>query len=143
LGSQQLSTHIKTLLDDFKIFNDYCPRNLFSGSNFSPEKSLQKNLSIFGLENQSCDRRYYLKSSKNYCPRKLFSGSNFSPEKSSPENIARFLPQKIGPATAGPGVKLPKCLEGPHNTYDRSTNKHSMQHRSISNSRDGHSSTHV
>jgi len=57
LGSQQLSIHIKTLLDDFKIFKDYCPRNLFSGSNFSPEKSLQKNLSIFCLENQSCDRR--------------------------------------------------------------------------------------
>ena len=31
--------------DDLKIFKDYCPRNLFSGSNFSPEKSLQKNLS--------------------------------------------------------------------------------------------------
>jgi len=32
--------------------------HLFSGSNFSPEKSLQKILSIFGLENQSCDRRH-------------------------------------------------------------------------------------
>jgi len=39
-------------------------------------------------------------------------------------------------------VKLPKCLEGPHNTYDRSTNSNRMQHRSRSNSRDGHSSTH-
>jgi len=61
LGSQLLSIHIKTLrnflLDDLKIFKDYCPRNLFSASNFSPEKSLQKNLSIFCLENQSCDRR--------------------------------------------------------------------------------------
>jgi len=36
-----------TLLDDLKIFKDYCTRNLFSGRNFSPEKSLQKNLSIF------------------------------------------------------------------------------------------------
>jgi len=44
-------------MDDLKVFKDYCPRNLFSGSNFSPEKSLQKNLSIFCLENQSCDRR--------------------------------------------------------------------------------------
>jgi len=48
---------MKTLLDDLKFFKDYCPRNLFSGSNFSPEKSLQKNHSIFCLENQSCDRR--------------------------------------------------------------------------------------
>jgi len=50
LGSQQLSIHIKTLLDDLKIFKDFCPRTshvMFSGSNFSPEKSLQKNLSIF------------------------------------------------------------------------------------------------
>jgi len=39
-------------------------------------------------------------------------------------------------------VKLPKCLEETHNTYDRSTNNSSMQHRSRSNSRDGHSSTH-
>jgi len=39
-------------------------------------------------------------------------------------------------------VKLPKCLEGPHNTYDRSTNSSKMQHSSRSNSRDGHSSTH-
>jgi len=61
LGSQQLSIHIKTLLDDLKFFKDYCPRNLFSGSNFSPEKSLQKNLSIFCLENQSCDRRKTLR----------------------------------------------------------------------------------
>jgi len=57
LGSQQLSIHMKTLLDDLKFFKDYSPRNLFSGSNFSPGKSLQKNLSIFCLENQSCDRR--------------------------------------------------------------------------------------
>jgi len=58
LGSQQLSIHIKTLLDDLKSSKDYCPRNLSSDSNSSPEKSLQKNLSIFCLENQSCDRRY-------------------------------------------------------------------------------------
>ena len=55
--SQQLSIHIKTFLDDLKSSKDYCPRNLFSGSNSSPEKSLQKNRSIFCLENQSCDRR--------------------------------------------------------------------------------------
>jgi len=53
LGSQQLSIHIKTLLDDLKSSKHYCPRNLFSGSNSSPEKSLQKNLSIFCLENLS------------------------------------------------------------------------------------------
>jgi len=57
VGNQQLSIHIKTLLDDLKSSKDYCPRNLFSGSNSSPEKSLQKIRSIFGLENQSCDRR--------------------------------------------------------------------------------------
>ena len=34
-------------------------------------------------------------------------------------------------------VKLPKCLDGPHNTYDRSTNRSRMQHRSRSNTRDG------
>jgi len=39
-------------------------------------------------------------------------------------------------------VKLPIYLEGPHNTYDRSTNSSRMQQRSRSNSRDGHSSTH-
>jgi len=39
-------------------------------------------------------------------------------------------------------VKLPKCLEGPHNTYDRSTNISRLQHRSRSKNRDGHSSTH-
>ena len=39
-------------------------------------------------------------------------------------------------------VKLPKCLEGPHNTYNRSTNSSRLQHRSRSKSRDGHSSTH-
>ena len=39
-------------------------------------------------------------------------------------------------------VKLPKCLERPHTTYDRSTNSSRMKHRSRSNSRDGHSSTH-
>jgi len=39
--------HIKTLLDDLKSSKNYCPRKLFSGSNSSPEKSLQKNRSIF------------------------------------------------------------------------------------------------
>ena len=42
-------------------------------------------------------------------------------------------------------IKLPKCLEGPHNTgtnLDRSTNTVGLQHRSRSKSRDGHSSTH-
>jgi len=39
-------------------------------------------------------------------------------------------------------VKLPKCLEGPHDTYDRSTNSSRLQHRSRSKNRDGHSSTH-
>jgi len=43
LGSQQLSIHIKTLLDDLKFFKDFCPRKshvMFWGSNFSPENSL-------------------------------------------------------------------------------------------------------
>jgi len=57
VGNQQLSIHITRLLDDLKSSKNYCPRKLFSGSNFSPEKSLQKNRSIFCLENQSCDRR--------------------------------------------------------------------------------------
>ena len=39
-------------------------------------------------------------------------------------------------------VKLPKCLEGPHITCDKSTNSNRMHHRSSSNSRDEHSSTH-
>ena len=60
MGNQQLSIHIKTLLDYLKSSKNYCPRKLFSGSNSSPEKSLQKNRSIFGLENRSCDRRYEL-----------------------------------------------------------------------------------
>ena len=34
----------------FSGSNSYCPRKLFSGSNSSPEKSLQKNCSIFCLE---------------------------------------------------------------------------------------------
>ena len=38
----------------------------------SPEKSLQKNRSIFGLTNQSCDRRYTLSNSMNLVP-KFFS----------------------------------------------------------------------
>ena len=48
--------HIKTLLDYLKSSKNYCPRKLFSGSNSSPEKSLQKNRSIFCLKNRSCDR---------------------------------------------------------------------------------------
>ena len=39
--------HITTLLDDLKSSKNYCPRMLFSGSNSSPEKSLQKNRSFF------------------------------------------------------------------------------------------------
>jgi len=39
-------------------------------------------------------------------------------------------------------VKLPKFLEGPHNTYDRSTNSSRTNHRSRIKNRDGHSSTH-
>ena len=39
-------------------------------------------------------------------------------------------------------VKLPKYLEGPHNTYDRSTNRSRLQHRNRSKSRDGPSHTH-
>ena len=57
MGNQQLSIHIKTLLDDLKSSKNYCPRKLFSGSNSSPGKSLQKNRSIFCLKNWSCDRR--------------------------------------------------------------------------------------
>jgi len=34
-------------------------------------------------------------------------------------------------------VKLPKYLEAPHNTYDRSTKTSRMQHRNSTNSRDG------
>ena len=40
-----------------KSSENYCPRKLFSGSNSSPKKSLQKNRSIFCLKNRSCDRR--------------------------------------------------------------------------------------
>jgi len=50
-----------------------------------------------------------------------FSGSNAAPEKSSPaksspEKKLSIFVSKISPAT---GVKLPKCLEGPHNTDKR------------------------
>jgi len=55
VGNQHLSIHIKTLLDDLKSSKNYCPRKLFSGSNSSPAKSLQKNRSILGLKNWSCD----------------------------------------------------------------------------------------
>ena len=47
MGNQQLSIHINSLLDYLKSSENYCPRKLFSGSNSSPEKSLQKNRSIF------------------------------------------------------------------------------------------------
>jgi len=43
-----------------KIERIFCPRKLFAGSNSFPEKSLQKNRSIFGLKNRSCYRRYLL-----------------------------------------------------------------------------------
>jgi len=65
LGSQQLSIHIKTLLDDLKDFQGLLPENRFLSRKISPEKSLQKNLSIFCLENQSCDRRYMFLTKKN------------------------------------------------------------------------------
>ena len=39
-------------------------------------------------------------------------------------------------------VKLPKCLEEPYNTCDRSTNSSRMRNRCSSISRDGHSRTH-
>jgi len=92
-----------------------------------------------------------------------FSGSNAAPgiplQKNLSRKIARFLVSKISPATGVrknlsktskkqstdtqfAAVKLPKCLEGPHNTYDISTNSSRLQHRSRSNSRNGHSSTH-
>jgi len=58
-----------------KWSKDYCPRNLFSGSNSSPEKSLQKNLSIFCLENQSCDRRYVRRSFPFFDQSKAFSST--------------------------------------------------------------------
>jgi hypothetical protein len=62
LGNQQLSIHITRLHDYLKSSKNYCPRKLFSGSNFSPEKS---------LENQSCDRRkkvdYRRKKHKHFC----------------------------------------------------------------------------
>jgi len=57
VGNQQLSIHIKRLLDYLKSSKNFCPRKLFSGSNSSPEKSLQKNRSIFCQKNRSCDRR--------------------------------------------------------------------------------------
>ena len=51
-----------------KIERIFCPRKLFSGSNSSPEKSLQKNRSIFCLKNRSCDRRYgFLLSKLHIC----------------------------------------------------------------------------
>jgi len=43
----KLSIHITRLLDYSKIERIFGPRKLFSGSNSSPEKSLQKNRSIF------------------------------------------------------------------------------------------------
>jgi len=46
VGNQQLSIHIKTLLDDFKSSKKYCPRKLFSGSNSSP-KNLSRKIARF------------------------------------------------------------------------------------------------
>ena len=57
MGNDELSINVTRLLEYLKSSDNYCPRKLFSGSNSSPEKSLQKNRSIFGLKNQSCDRR--------------------------------------------------------------------------------------
>jgi len=45
LGSQQLSIHIKKLLDDLKSSKNYRPRNLFSGTCSRAVIPLQKNLS--------------------------------------------------------------------------------------------------
>jgi len=39
-------------------------------------------------------------------------------------------------------TRIPKFLDGPHNTYNRSTNSSRLQHRNRSKSRDGHSHTH-
>ena len=61
-----------------KIERIFCTRKLFSGSYSSPEKSLQKNRSIFGLENQSCDRR-----------KASFDGSNKFP--TPKDSVRRFL----------------------------------------------------
>jgi len=57
VGNQQLSIHITRLLDYLKSSDIFGPRKLFLGKNSSPEKSLQKNRSIFGLKNPSCDWR--------------------------------------------------------------------------------------
>jgi len=47
LGKDQLSIHFTTLLDYLKSSKHYCPRTVFSGSNFSPEKSSPEKSSRF------------------------------------------------------------------------------------------------
>ena len=47
VGKDQRSIHFTSLLDDLKSSKDYCPRNLFSGSNSSPEKSSPEKSSRF------------------------------------------------------------------------------------------------
>ena len=47
MGNHQVSIHITRSLDDLKSSDIFCPRKLFLGKNSSPEKSLQKNRSIF------------------------------------------------------------------------------------------------
>ena len=46
VGKDQRSIHFTSLLDDLKSSKN-CPRNLFSGSNFSPEKSSPEKSSRF------------------------------------------------------------------------------------------------
>ena len=57
LGKDQLSMHFTRLLDDLKSSKNYCLRKLFSVS--------RKYRSIFGLKNQSCDRRTVTVGSEN------------------------------------------------------------------------------
>jgi len=47
VGKDQLSIHFTSLLDDLKSSKHYCPGNLFSGSNSSPEKSSPEKSSRF------------------------------------------------------------------------------------------------
>jgi len=47
VGKDQLSIHFTRLLDDLKSSKHYRPRNLFSGSNSSPEKSSPEKSSQF------------------------------------------------------------------------------------------------
>jgi len=99
-----------------KIFKDYYPRNLFSGSNFFPEKSLQKNLSIFCLENQSCDRRQTQTQSSLFSISVLLC-SFMSPPPSVFSNRKRKNPQR------GRG----RTLERMQNQFNTITSPHLAQ----------------